>query len=86
MKVVVKHHAPCMVATDHWVRIEELVAAAIVLFPDPYRGPQCVNINQSNMNGYFEMQIKPVGMTNWSSHLPLNMMVPTSIPDSVNGC
>ena len=28
-------HAPCMVATDHWERIEEQVAVAIALSPDP---------------------------------------------------
>ena len=32
-KVVFTHHAPCMVATDHWVRIDELVPVAIALFP-----------------------------------------------------
>ena len=49
-KVVFMHHAPCMVATDHWERIEELVVVgiAIALFPNPKWGPQCMYIHQSN--------------------------------------
>ena len=38
-EVVVMRDAPYMVATDHRVRIEELVAVAIALFPNPQGAP-----------------------------------------------